>query len=132
MKETGKVLGLCLLLMAVVLPAALAAEATPAEPPKIDTGDTGFVLVSAALVMLMTPGLALFYGGMVRTKNVLSTIMQSFFIVGLISVQWVLFGYSLAFGPDIHHFIGSLSWIGLNGVGQDPNPDYAQIGRAHV
>ncbi len=106
----------------LALPAALAAEATPA---KIDTGDTAFVLISAALVLLMTPALALFYGGMCRTKNVLSTIMQSFFIIGIISVQWVLFGYSLAFGPDISHFIGSLEWIGLNGVGNSPNADYA-------
>lgn len=67
------------------------------EPAKIDTGDTAFVLMSAALVLLMTPGLALFYGGMARSKNVLSTIMQSFFIIGLISVQWVLWGYSLSF-----------------------------------
>jgi len=102
------------------------AEAVVAvEPAKIDTGDTTFVLISAALVMLMTPGLALFYGGMARSKNVLSTIMQSFFIIGLISVQWVLFGYSLAFGPDINHFIGSLAWFGLNDVGQLANADYA-------
>jgi ammonium transporter, Amt family len=100
---------------------ALAAE----EGPKIDTGDTAWVLVSAALVMLMTPGLALFYGGMVRGKNVLSTIMQSFFIVALISVQWVLIGYTLAFGPDVHGLVGSMDWFGLNGVGQDPNPDYS-------
>ena len=106
----------------VALPAALAAEAAPA---KIDTGDTAFVLISAALVLLMTPALALFYGGMCRTKNVLSTIMQSFFIIGIISIQWVLFGYSLAFGPDISHFIGNLDWIGLNGVGNSPNADYA-------
>ena len=106
----------------VALPAALAAEAAPA---KIDTGDTAFVLISAALVLLMTPALALFYGGMCRTKNVLSTIMQSFFIIGIISIQWVLFGYSLAFGPDISHFIGNHEWIGLNGVGNSPNADYA-------
>lgn len=91
----------------------------------IDTGDTTFVLLSAALVMLMTPGLALFYGGMVRTKNVLSTIMQSFFMLGLISVQWVLWGYTLAFGPDIGHVIGGLDWLGLATVSADPNADYA-------
>ncbi|MHB8156355.1 MAG: ammonium transporter [Desulfocucumaceae bacterium] len=95
------------------------------EVPKIDTGDTTFILMSAALVMLMTPGLALFYGGMVRKKNVLSTIMQSFIVICLVSVQWVLFGYSLAFGPDLGHIVGNLSWLGLNGVGQDPNADYA-------
>ena len=80
----------------------------------INPGDTAFVLISAALVMLMTaPGLAFFYGGLVRRKNVLSTMMQSFFLLCLLSVQWVLFGYSLAFGPDIGAFIGSLSWIGF-------------------
>ncbi len=92
---------------------------------KIDTGDTTWLLISTALVMLMTPGLALFYGGMVRRKNVLGTIMQSFIALGIVSIQWVLFGYSLAFGPDIGHFIGSLKWAFLNGVGLDPNPDYA-------
>lgn len=91
----------------------------------IDTGDTTFVLLSAALVMIMTPGLALFYGGMARTKNVLSTIMQSFFMLGLISVQWVLWGYTLAFGPDINHVIGGLDWLGLANVSADPNADYA-------
>jgi len=93
--------------------------------PKVNPGDTAWILISAALVMLMTPGLALFYGGMVRTKNVLGTIMQSFMIIALISVQWVLFGYSLAFGPDVGGLIGDLSWFGLNGVGLTPNPDYA-------
>jgi len=100
---------------------ALAAGAKPA----VDTGDTSFLLSATALVMLMTPGLALFYGGMVRKKNVLSTIMHSFFVLGLISVQWVVLGYSLAFGPDRHGLIGGLSWLMLSGVGQDPNPDYA-------
>jgi len=91
----------------------------------INTGDTAFILVSAALVMLMTPGLAFFYGGMVRGKNVLNTMMQSFVAIALISVQWIVFGYSLGFGPDRGHFIGSLAWIGLRGVGMAPNPDYA-------
>jgi Amt family ammonium transporter len=92
---------------------------------KIDTGDTTWLLISTALVMLMTPGLALFYGGMVRKKNVLGTIMQSFIALGVVTIQWVLFGYSLAFGPDIGHVIGGLQWAGLNGVGLEPNPDYA-------
>src|SRR5689334_20658165 len=92
---------------------------------EISAGDTAWVLASAALVMLMTPGLALFYGGLVRPKNVLSTIMHSFFILALISVQWVLWGYSLAFGPDKGGLIGGLEWVGLNGVGLEPNPDYA-------
>lgn len=97
-----------------------------AAAPAIDTGDTTWVLVSTAMVLAMTaPGLALFYGGMVRSKNALGTIMQSFIILCLISVQWVLWGYSLAFGPDKGHIIGGLEWLGLNGVGLDPNPDYA-------
>ncbi|MBI5047769.1 MAG: ammonium transporter [Deltaproteobacteria bacterium] len=107
--------------------AATEAATAPAAPvpPKIDTGDTAWVLISTALVMLMTPGLALFYGGMVRKKNVLGTIMQSFIIIAIISIQWVLWGYTLAFGPDKGGIIGGLEWLGLNGVGLDPNPDYA-------
>ena len=107
----------------------LGQEAAPAAvpaPPKIDTGDTAWVLISTALVLAMTaPGLALFYGGMVRSKNALGTIMQSFIILCLISLQWVLWGYSLAFGPDKGHLIGGLEWFGLNGVGLEPNADYA-------
>ncbi|SDD59930.1 ammonium transporter [Sporomusa acidovorans] len=125
MKKLWTIFTVCLLLMLIFAPAAFADGDTPAEAAKIDTGDTAFVLISAALVMIMTPGLALFYGGMVRTKNALSTIMQSFFVIGLISVQWVLFGYSLAFGPDISSFIGGLDWVGLAGVGQEANADYA-------
>ena len=101
-----------------------APAAAPAAPPKVDTGDTAWLLASSALVLLMTPGLALFYGGMVRTKNTLSTMMQSFILICLISIQWVLWGYTLAFGPDKGGIIGSLAWLGLNGVGLDPNPDY--------
>lgn len=104
---------------------AFAQSSTATPPVSINTGDTTWMLISTALVMLMTPGLALFYGGMVRRKNVLGTIMQSFIALGVITVQWVLFGYSLAFGPDIGHVIGSLKWIGLSGVGLTPNPDYA-------
>ena len=91
----------------------------------IDTGDTSFIIICTALVFLMTPGLALFYGGMVRKKNVLSTTMHSFIIIALASVLWVLVGYSLSFGADHRGLIGSLDWIGLAGVGPDPNPDYA-------
>ena len=90
----------------------------------MNTGDTVFVLISAALVMLMTPGLALFYGGMVRSKNALGTIMQSFIILGLITMEWVLWGYSMSFGPDHGGIIGDLSWFGLKGVGMNPSPDY--------
>lgn len=92
---------------------------------KISSGDTAFILVAAALVMFMTPGLAFFYGGMVRKKNILSTLIHSFFALGLISVIWSIVGYSLAFGPDISGFIGSLKWFGLKGVTVLPNPDYA-------
>jgi Amt family ammonium transporter len=106
-------------------PGPAPAGADPAAP-KIDSGDTAWVLMSAALVLLMTaPGLALFYGGMVRQKNALGTLMQSFIVLALISVQWVLWGYSLAFGPDKGGFIGGLEWVGLHGVGAAPNPDYA-------
>jgi Amt family ammonium transporter len=111
--------------MTPAAPAVPAAAPAPV-PPKIDTGDTDWVLTSSALVLDMTaPGLAIFYGGMVRRKNVLNIILQSFIILCLISVQWVLWGYSLAFGPDKWHLIGGLEWLGLNGVGLDPNADYA-------
>lgn len=94
--------------------------------PEINTGDTAWILVSSALVMLMTPGLAFFYGGLVRRKNVLSTIMHSFFILGLVSVTWVLWGYTLAFGPDTGlGLIGGLDWLGLNGVTGEPSDVYA-------
>ncbi len=93
--------------------------------PEVNSGDTAWVLASAALVLLMTPGLALFYGGMVRKKNVVGTLMQSFIVIALVSVQWVLWGYSLAFGPGKAGLIGGLSWVGLRGVGLEPNPDYA-------
>jgi Amt family ammonium transporter len=88
--------------------------------------DTAFVLISAALVMLMTPGLALFYGGMVRSKNVLATIMQNFILLGLIGILWAIYGYSLAFGPDVGHFIGDLSYLGLSGVGFEPFKAYSE------
>jgi Amt family ammonium transporter len=95
---------------------------TKKEDLKMNSGDTAFMLVATALVMFMTPGLALFYGGLVRSKNVLSTIMQSFICLGLISIAWVLFGYSLAFGPDVGGFIGNLDWALLKGVGLTPGP----------
>ena len=112
--------------------AALVAAATgawaqeAAAAPKIDTGDTAWVLVSTALVMLMTiPGLSLFYGGLVRKKNVLSVLMQCFFLVCFVTLQWVVFGYSLSFGPDIKGLIGGLDWAMLKNVGAAPNADYA-------
>ena len=137
MRRTGSV-AITLVLCAIALvsvPAAFA-QSTPSAPApaassapalaKIDSGDTAWVLMSSALVLLMTaPGLALFYGGMVRQKNALGTLMQSFIILALISLQWVLWGYSLAFGPDKGGIIGGLEWVGLSGVGATPNADYA-------
>ncbi len=75
---------------------------------KISTGDTAWILISTALVMIMTPALSLFYGGMVRSKNMLATVMQSFVALGIVSILWVTYGYSLSFGPDFHHIIGIL------------------------
>lgn len=91
----------------------------------INAGDTAFMMTAAALVMFMTPGLALFYGGLVRSKNVLSTVVQSFFSLGVVGLIWVLYGYSLAFGPDIGGMIGGLNWAFLNGVGSEPSATYA-------
>ncbi|MDH4421410.1 MULTISPECIES: ammonium transporter [Bacillus] len=91
----------------------------------MNTGDTVFMFVTTVMVMLMTPGLALFYGGMVRSKNVLSTTMHSYSAMAIVSIQWVMIGYSLSFGPDWHGLIGNLDWLGLNGVTYAPNPDYS-------
>ena len=91
----------------------------------INTGDTAWLLISSALVMLMTPGLALFYGGMVRRKNILSTIMMSFVFLGPIALLWVLYGYSLSFAPNNLGIIGGLDFVGLRGVGQEPSSVYA-------
>lgn len=88
----------------------------------IDTGNTGFVLICATLVFLMTPGLSFFYGGLVRRKNVCNTMMSSIFIIGLAIVMWVFFGYSLSFGNDHLGIIGDLSWFGFEGVGMNPGP----------
>jgi Amt family ammonium transporter len=107
--------------------APLMAQAPATAPPAvIDMGDTAWMLAASALVLLMTPGLALFYGGMVRSKNVLGTMMHSIFCMGLISVQWVLFGYTLAFGPDkAGGFIGGLDNLFLRGVSHEtPFPGY--------
>jgi ammonium transporter, Amt family len=91
-------------------------------PSTINAGDTAFVLISAALVMVMTPGLAFFYGGLVRRKNVLAIMMQSFISMGVVTVIWVLVGYSLAFSGNIGGVIGNLSWVGLRHVGVAPGP----------
>lgn len=95
---------------------------TNTEDNNMNTSDIAFMLIATAMVLLMTPGLALFYGGMVRTKNSLATIMLSFICLGVISIVWVLYGYSLAFGPDVGSFIGDLSYLGLKGVGLEASP----------
>ncbi len=101
------------------------ASAGSANTALINTGDTAWVLVATALVMLMTPAVGFFYGGMVRRKNVVSILKQSFVILAIVSLQWVLFGYSLVFGKDIHGLIGGLNYFGLRNVGFNPNPLYA-------
>ncbi len=88
----------------------------------MNTGDTAFMMLATVLVMFMTPGLGLFYGGLVRAKNVLSTILQSFCCLGLVSLVWVFYGYSMAFGPDVAGFVGNLDWVFLKGVGIAPGP----------
>ena len=103
---------------------ANADEGAAAAVAKLDTGDTAWVLASTALVLLMTPGLAFFYGGMVRTKNVVSTLFQSYFAIALVGLLWAICGYSLAFSKG-NGFIGNLDWAFLNGVGQDPLADYS-------
>ncbi|HHD63910.1 MAG TPA: ammonium transporter [Desulfobulbaceae bacterium] len=87
--------------------------------------DTAFILAAAGLVLLMTPGLALFYAGMVRSKNVLGTIMQSLVMISIISIEWVYFGYSMSFGPDVGGIVGNLSWFALHGVTNTPSTEYA-------
>lgn len=110
-------------IVALFMPATSAAEAVTAG--MVSGADTAWVLMSSALVLAMiVPGLALFYGGLVRSKNVLGTIMQSFVILCLVSVLWILLGYSLAFGPDKRGLIGGLEWVGLQGVGLVPHPPY--------
>ena len=93
----------------------------------MNSGDTAFMLIASALVMFMTPGLAMFYGGLVRSKNVLSIVMQSFISLGIVSIIWVVYGYSLAFGPDVSGLIGNLDHVFLNGVGLTPGPYAATI-----
>lgn len=110
----------------LVTETALAAE----EAVTISTGDTAFILLCAALVMLMTPGLAMFYGGMVRDKNVLSVLMQCLAVMAVVSVQWVLLGYTLSFGPDHGSLIGGLNFLGLKGVGMEPVSDTVLIPQA--
>ena len=115
--------------LAIAAPAALVlatGSVAAADGSGINSGDTAWLLVATALVMLMLPGLALFYGGLVRRKNVLSTIMHSFFGLAIVSVVWVLWGYSLAFGPDSGNgLIGRLDFLGFSNVGLTPDPRYS-------
>ncbi len=111
----------------LILTLVLAIWTAPAfaEGATVDTGDTAWVLTSAALVLMMTPALAFFYGGLVRRKNFLSVLMQCFMVACIVTIQWVVIGYTLSFGPDIKGMIGGLGWLGLKGVGAEPNADYA-------
>jgi Amt family ammonium transporter len=121
MNRTKRLFFLVLLIICSVAPGFAQA---PAEPT-VDSGDTAFMLVSAALVLFMTiPGLFLFYGGLVRSKNVLGMLMQNFIMVAIITIQWIVIGYSLAFANGTP-FLGGFQWFGLNGVGVTPNADYA-------
>ena len=101
------------------------AAATEVLPLHIDSGDTAWMLVATALVLVMTPGLAFFYGGMVQTKNVVSTLFQSFVALGIVGVFWAVIGYSLVFSGDHHGLIGNAHWAFLRGIGTEPNADYA-------
>src|SRR5213593_3322872 len=115
------------LVLSATASVAWAQQPAGAAVSKIDKGDTAWMLTSSALVLLMTaPGLALFYGGMVRQKNALATLMQSFIILAVISIQWILWGYTLAFGPDKGGIIGGLEWFGLRGVGVEPFDAYSK------
>ena len=121
-------IGLLPAIAAMAEDAPAAAPATVAAAPKIDTGDTAWVLMSTALVMIMTPGLAFFYGGLVRRKNYLNVLMQCMIILAALSVQWVLFGYSLSFAPRsgwLGGIIGGFQWFGLSGVGLEPYAAYS-------
>ncbi len=127
-RKTRMCIAAILLLLVVVIGTIFACRETFGEiikeNPLINSADTAFVFISACLVMLMTPGLALFYGGMVRKKNVLGTMMQSFVALGVATFIWVTYGYSLAFGPDVNHLIGNLDWAMLSHVTLNPNPNY--------
>ncbi|MDR3709762.1 MAG: ammonium transporter [Capsulimonadaceae bacterium] len=115
--------GACALLAVSTTPAFADAASTPG---RVDSGDTAWLLLCAALVFIMTPGLGFFYAGMIRSKNALSVLMQSFVACGLITLQWVAIGYSIAFGPDVHHLFGNLSWAFFKNVSASaPSPLYA-------
>ncbi|MEH2385245.1 MAG: ammonium transporter [Nostoc sp.] len=116
LKKVVMIGAITLLFLGVPLMGNAFAQTPAPAVPTADTGDTAFMLISAALVLLMTPGLAFFYGGFVRSRNVLNTLMMSFVLMAIVGVTWILWGYSLAFAPGLP-FIGGLQWLGLNGVG---------------
>ena len=118
------VLAAVMVVLFAIMPVFAEETMAAAPAPKIDSGDTAWVLISTALVMIMTPGLAFFYGGLVRRKNYLSVLMQCFIVLAALSIQWVLIGYSLSFAPS-NGFWGGLKWFGLNGVGFEPYSDYS-------
>jgi len=124
-KTCSRIPPLIFFLVFLAITAIATVVAAADESPKVDTGDTAWVLTASAMVLLMTPGLAFFYGGLVRRKNILSVLMQCFVIICIVSIQWVYFGYSLSFGPDLRGLIGDLSWFGLKGVGAAPQAAYA-------
>src|SRR5574340_1056219 len=121
----GALLGISSI-FALSMIALFASTAMAAEAPKIDSGDNSWLLASSALVLIMTPGLALFYGGMVRAKNMANTMWMSFIAICIVSIQWVLWGYSISFAPG-NWFIGGLQWcaLGAGAVGQAPSDIYA-------
>lgn len=121
-RKTFSLVVMVFAIMLFCIPAAMAQS--PAASGHIDSGDTAWMMTAAALVMLMTPGLALFYGGMVRSKNILNMLMQSFVALGIVTLVWTLYGYSLSFAPG-NAFIGSLQWLGLRGVTEAPSRLYA-------
>jgi len=127
-KKARMCIAAALLALAVIIGTIFSIRETFSLPieisPLINGADTGFVFISACLVMLMTPGLALFYGGMVRKKNVLGTMVQSFVTLGIVTFLWIAYGYSLAFGPDANHIIGNLDWAMLQHVTLSPNSSY--------
>ncbi|HOW87524.1 MAG TPA: ammonium transporter [Candidatus Omnitrophota bacterium] len=122
-KMTLLLKGMAAIFAMIAFPKILLASET--APLAVNGGDTAWVLISAGLVFLMTPGLAFFYGGLVRKKNMLSVLMQCFMLMCLMTLQWVVIGYTLSFGPDVKGMIGNLSWAGLHGVGVEPFADYS-------
>ena len=126
LKKSLMILGLALWLLSGPLVGNALAQEAAATPPAPDTGDTAFMLISAALVLLMTPGLAFFYGGFVRQRNILNTLMMSFLLMAIVGVSWILWGYSLSFAPGTS-FVGGLQWLFLNGVGYETTGYLPQV-----